>query len=308
MKEQLKDAQDEVLREIGRNLLLYQYIESQLKLLLAKTNISGYASLFQQQCSKYMTDVQRQTMGQLVRSFVEEVYTREGKEDRKYAIPEKLTEIWTSISFNIDGEKPYIERRQQLLANMVTDRNTLAHHFLLEHDISSIKGCQEALDALKQQRDNAVQELDELEKLAHSINQLMTYVSSFLGSTEGEKYWQLVERRTSRLAMLLEEVVMHVARPDGWAVVLTAEQHIRRHAPKELEVLQKYGHNTLATFIVETELFDILEEGTAKGGVRVLYRKKPDPTLERTFVVGGISGRALQDAPSDACERDENAC
>ncbi len=51
---------------------------------------------------------------------------------------------------------------------------------------------------------------------------------------------------------------------------------IRQHAPEEIVKLkEKYAHKTLKQLMMATELFDIKEESTDKGGIRVLYKLKP---------------------------------
>ena len=46
-------------------------------------------------------------------------------------------------------------------------------------------------------------------------------------------------------------------------------------AEKEIALLkERYGHKSLKKLMLATEIFDIHEEATRKGGVRVLYRLK----------------------------------
>lgn len=60
-----------------------------------------------------------------------------------------------------------------------------------------------------------------------------------------------------------------------------AGQLIRQHAPEEMAVLkERYGHKTLKDLILATELFDMIDESTDKGGTRVLYRLRPDWNLQ----------------------------
>jgi len=48
-----------------------------------------------------------------------------------------------------------------------------------------------------------------------------------------------------------------------------------------MDVLKKrYGHKTLKGLILATELFNVDEEPTDKGGVRILYRIKPEWILQ----------------------------
>lgn len=52
-----------------------------------------------------------------------------------------------------------------------------------------------------------------------------------------------------------------------------AGQFLKQHAPNEIESLkEQYGYKTLKSFIQATEIFDIMEGKTSKGGIRLLYR------------------------------------
>ena len=54
-----------------------------------------------------------------------------------------------------------------------------------------------------------------------------------------------------------------------------AGQLVKQHAPEELALLkEKHEYKSLKSLILATEIFDIYEEETEKGGTRVLYRLK----------------------------------
>lgn len=57
----------------------------------------------------------------------------------------------------------------------------------------------------------------------------------------------------------------------------SAALSIRQQVPEAVANLkERYGHKKLKGIILATEYFDICEEPTEKGGIRVLYRIKPD--------------------------------
>ena len=61
-----------------------------------------------------------------------------------------------------------------------------------------------------------------------------------------------------------------------------ADQLIRQHAPEEIAALkERYGKKTLQELIQATDIFDIAEEPTKKGGIRVLYRLKPEWIMQK---------------------------
>ena len=102
-------------------------------------------------------------------------------------------------------------------------------------------------------------------------------LAAFLVSEEGKEFFASSLPRKSSVVTLLEDIAAEKARPDGWVSLSTAGQLIRQHVPDEILALhEKYGHKTLKGLILATELFDLCEESTDRGGIRVLYRLKPD--------------------------------
>jgi hypothetical protein len=127
------------------------------------------------------------------------------------------------------------------------------------------------------QHEKILPELNTLKGMIDAIQLGRKMFEDFLTSDEGEKQFELSWLRQSQLVALLSEIGSQIARPDGWAALTTAGQQLRQHASEELSVLkERYGHKTLKALILATELFDVLEEPTAKGGIRVFYRLKAE--------------------------------
>jgi len=62
---------------------------------------------------------------------------------------------------------------------------------------------------------------------------------------------------------------------DGWTLMSLAGDHVKRHAPEELDLLQeRYRHKSLKILILASEIFNVPEETTNNGGMRALYRLK----------------------------------
>ena len=88
---------------------------------------------------------------------------------------------------------------------------------------------------------------------------------------------QISHLRESELVAWLIKIVKQSARPDGWVVLSNAAHTIRQQVPEEIVNLkERYGHKKLKGIIEATDYFDITGEPTDKGGIRVLYRLKPD--------------------------------
>ena len=222
--------------------------------------------------------VQKQTMGQLVGQYLENTHSgcNESTEEE-----EQLKEAYLSFTFRVDSDAAYYEKKKQSLASIVAERNELIHHLLPRFNPNSIDSCLEVDKYLDQQRENLLPEIDMLKTLIKSLQEGRKELGEFLKSDEGKKHFNLQWLRHSRLVLLLGDIAAQMARPDGWTLLTTASQIIRQHAPEEVVTLNKrYGHKTLKGLILATELFDINEEITQKGGIRVLYRLKPDYVLQ----------------------------
>ena len=99
---------------------------------------------------------------------------------------------------------------------------------------------------------------------------------------ELKRYFTLSKLRQSRLVILLAKISIEIARSDGWTFLASAGKIIHKQMPEEVaDLKQRYGYSTLKKLILATELFDVHDELTSKGGVRVLYRIKPEWKLEK---------------------------
>ena len=112
------------------------------------------------------------------------------------------------------------------------------------------------------------------------MHQNSVLLSTFLTSEEGKEFFASSVPRKSSVVALLEDIAAQKARPDGWVPLSIAGQIIKQDAPDEIsELHEKYGSKTMKALVLATDRFDLCEEPTAGGGIRVLYRLKPDVQL-----------------------------
>ncbi len=106
---------NDVLRKVGRNVVLFQQLEQLLKFVVANGNLSGFASelstLKRQQAEK----VSKQTMGTLVGQYVENSNPEPGTSTNE---PEEFDEAYLSFSFRIECDGDYYESKKEALAPM----------------------------------------------------------------------------------------------------------------------------------------------------------------------------------------------
>ena len=86
VKMELEKAKDEVLRKIGRNMLLFQQLEHMLKYLIANGQFSGNVGEVKSNVERRAERVGKQTMGMLLgnilmKSILGVMKRRKGKEN-----------------------------------------------------------------------------------------------------------------------------------------------------------------------------------------------------------------------------------
>ncbi|CDH44601.1 MAG: hypothetical protein IPL59_19805 [Candidatus Competibacteraceae bacterium] len=268
---ELEKLKNEVLRKIGRNVMLFQQMEHMLKCLLASNKISGYASELKTNHEQRITKIHKQTMGQVVGQYIEGNFSAPKEATN---LPEELKEPWFYFRYAIESDDVfYYEKRKMALASLVAERNDLIHHLLPKWNTRSFESSTETELYLDQQREKILLELEALKAEINAIKEFAV----FLVSNECKKHIELSLLRQSQLVVWLFEIAQQKARSDGWVVLSNAAHSIHQHFPEELTNLEeRYGHKKLKAIILATEFFDITQESTDKGGIRVLYRIKPD--------------------------------
>jgi len=270
----LVKVRDEVFRKIGINLLNFQKIELMLKYLTTNGRMSGTMSEFKANQERRATEVHKQTMGNLVGQFVENTFSK--PEDSSQSAAE-LKEPYISFSFSVDADPDYCESKKQTLKSLVDDRNDLIHHLLPRFNPDSIDSCVEIEQYLDQQREKLIPEYDHLKSLLENFEKAKKIHIDFLSSEEGIKQFELSFLRQSPIVELLLNISAQQQRSDGWTLLSVAGKQIHLILPEEIGQLKTaWGYKTLKEFMLASQLFDIIEEPTKKGGIRVLYRPKTD--------------------------------
>ena len=268
---------DEVLRRIGRNLLLFQHIEHLLKHLMSNSRIEGTLSSAQAMHEERRAKIHKQTLGQLAGQFVDDVLADAGEREG----PEGINEAWFSFGFTIQADSAFVEQHTAEMKAVVDARNDLIHHFLPRWSPALEESTRAALTYLDEQRAQALPMRDRLQDFARSLEEAAKAHAEFMSSPEGNRQLELHWLRHSRLVLLLGELATRTNRSDGWMVLATAGHILKAREPEAVEnLVERYGHRTLKKVLEATELFDIAEEPTPKGGARTIYRINPRYELQ----------------------------
>lgn len=276
MESEIEIAKNQVQRKIGRNIVAFQKVEQMLKYLIVNGKFSGCISEIDTKRKQRAGIVERQTLGQLVGQYLNQFHSGYEQSNEE---PEDLKEVYISFYMQVDRSEKDYENKKQILASMVAERNELIHHLLPRFDWNSMESCQDTDRYLDQQYKKLLLEFKDLKALTEAFQKARVMCADFFDSEEGKKYleWLWCRTRYRRVSKLLIDIANKAARPDGWTLLSVAGQLLHQQEPEELAVLkEKNGHKTLKEVIMATGQFDIKEEQTEKGGVRVLYRPKSD--------------------------------
>lgn len=268
----LEPTQNEVLRRVGRNLLLFQQIEHFLKFLLSTHKSGGTAETFKSNLQKQAEGISKKMLGQLVEKYATEVLKDAGEE-----VPEEESPAdWFMFSFSISGDTEFVESIRRDLKVMTDERNELVHHFLPRWQPDSPEKMAEALAYLDTQREKVLPMIEHLRTTIGHIQESRQKLLDFMASPEYEKQSELMWLQASSLVGFLSEVTTKIHRKDGWCYLAHAGELAAKELPEELKYLkERYGFKTLKKLVIGSELFDVLDEILPGGGFRTLYRLRP---------------------------------
>ena len=185
-KMELVEIQNEVMRKIGRNVLLYQQVEHILKYLVSNGKISGDVSTLKSRHEARKSSVSKRTMGTVAGDFFAEIF---GEDSPSEDTTEKTNEIHLSISFRIETEEKHFELRRDAIASLVADRNELIHHLIPRLSTESVESWLETDRDLDLQREKILPELRYLQTVAKQFSDMRKDLAEYLLSAEGKKHF-----------------------------------------------------------------------------------------------------------------------
>lgn len=183
---ELLEIKNEVMRKIGRNVLLYQQVEHVLKYLVSNGRISGDVSTMKSRHESRKSSVAKKTMGTVAGDFFTEIFAEEDSFD---SLPENPSAVHLSISFRIETEEKHFELRRDAIASLVADRNELIHHLIPKLNTESIDSWLETDRDLDLQREKILPELEYLQTVAKQFSDMRKDLGEYLLSAEGRGHF-----------------------------------------------------------------------------------------------------------------------
>ncbi len=260
---------DEVLRRVGRNVVIFQQVEHLLKFLNTHARFHAPASKFSERFDKHAASIRNKSMGELAGKLVDTVL----QQDSDDATPDVIDEAWFGFRFTIETNAEFVERHAGEMQALVDRRNELVHHFLPRWQATVEGAADDVLEYLDAQREEAVRMLERLQGWARTVDAARKEHAAFFASDEGQREIDLLLVRSSRLVLMLGQIAMATPRQDGWTLLSSAGQLIKRDAPEELlDLRARFGQSNLKGVLLVAEIFDVADEPTAGGGSRPIYR------------------------------------
>jgi len=266
-----KSTHDEVLRRVGRNLLLFQQIEGLLKGLLANHKGGGSLLDFKARQEEQEKRINKQMIGQLVEKYGTEVL----QDDSVEVTEEKEPVGMASFAIRIQCDAEFLESVRRDLKLMTEERNELVHAFLPRWQPDSPEKMTETLSYLDEQREKVLPILEHLKATIADMKQSRALMAEFIAGDEFRQQIELLWLQTSPLVSFLRKVTNHIHRQDGWTDLAQADKRAREELPDEIKALkEKYGFKTLKKLLNGCGVFDVLDEPTDNGKFRTLYRAR----------------------------------
>jgi hypothetical protein len=278
--EDVKTAQREVQRLLGRCMLLIQQYERLMKALVSEAHIEGSETTLEHNMAASRSRVSGMTLGMVANELFESVFVRE---DARQPDVNEYTgagdEIWSVVRFQITTSAEDHEQTVSDAKDIVQLRNHLVHHFLEDHDLWSMEGCAKASEELIVAFDRIKRHFDHLACWAKNMERSRHMASQFLQSdagydlffngirTDGTVHWP----RAGIVSSLRE--AEKVLSEDGWTSVNTAAEWITKREPGQRP--SKYGCTSWRQVLHESQQFDLCKRDV-NGQRTAFYRTRPE--------------------------------
>jgi hypothetical protein len=162
----MKHSKDKVLQKIGRNVVNLQRIEGMLKSILINNNFQCPINKFAETLEKRKKDFSQKTLGQLTNEYIK---TFDANMEYLHEYPEDRDEAWVSFSFSLENEEGKLPEQEKALKFLVTERNRLIHHMLLEFNPESKDSCDLLISELDNQNEMIQREYKNIQLFGRSL-------------------------------------------------------------------------------------------------------------------------------------------
>lgn len=262
---------EDIYLKIGRNIILFQEIERNLKIILAGSQLSGPVSKLIDIQKNNKESIKKKTLGNLIQQFTSNyaVPSLDNLDDSdNHQDEEDISEAHFSFEIRSASDLPRFEARKYRLNKILIERNDLVHHVLLKYDISLDQHRKHLANLLDAQFENATIEKQQLDADLDTLQKMRTHVLEIINSHLYKN--MLIYPQLMNCFLLAAE--KH-SRSDGWTNLTHAGRIISQQTPEKYkELKESHKVNTLADLIIKTDVGEIMLE-TNKHGISNRYFK-----------------------------------
>ncbi len=155
------------LASLGRNVLHFQRLEAQLKLLALFCDFQSPLSQFADNHKKRAESIRMQTMGTVVSELHERLYGKPSDPETTKAIAEASL----TFQFRVEADPDHVNRQKQKLSDLVAERNQLIHQDIGDFDPASAESCQHWIKRLDEQNERILTRLKEVQDLVNTCRE-----------------------------------------------------------------------------------------------------------------------------------------
>lgn len=253
--------QREVQRLLGRCLLRLQQYELLLKAMLAVQEFSGTTETLPHALDAREAEARDKTLGTLIKRLLGSYIVREGRELPDPTLEHATDAIHVGFRMQLNLPNESYQTLKADLLELVTLRNTLAHHFIEQHDVWTVDGCLRAQDALTQSYAEIDRHFEQLATFAGHLDAARKTAAEAIQSPEffdmvvngigpdGKVHWPM-----AGIVGALREAFRELA-VDGWANLDSAARWISVQRPEQTP--QKYGCSRWRHVVHESGQFEL---------------------------------------------------
>lgn len=259
---ELQTLQREVQRLLGRCLLCLQQYERLIKALVAHHEIDGPVDALESSRAKRIANVAGKTLGNLVSQLLGSYLVSE-EADTSDEITARTASDTVSFGMRMQLSMSADDyaRIESGLKELVQLRNSLVHHFMDQHDLWSLEGCQGAHDALLAACSRIDQHFEQLRGWAVQMDQVRKLMAEFVLSNagydlivngiapDGTVHWP-----AAGIVHELRNAARELA-VDGWTPVAVAGRWIADRDPEQQPA--KYGCSSWRQVVHESRQFEL---------------------------------------------------
>jgi hypothetical protein len=272
MESTIEDARNEALRKIGRNVILFQELETILKFLASAQHPSMPMSKANAIRAERSTAIRVKTLGQVAGLVVGDLFA---SSDTESSVPTEITEPWFGFSIRIASDTTEVEESRKTLKALIEERNDLVHHLLSRWSLHDGGSCNALSAELDEQRLRIIREIERYRAYANTVREMAKELQAFIDSDAGKRHFDVMFLQNSRLAVLLDQIATTHARTDGWTLLSVAGAELSNLIPEQFAKLKReHGEGSLNKLVAAIDLFDVQFESTPKGGTRAIYRSR----------------------------------